>query len=318
MSLPQLFSITHIGRAVLTFIVGFLTWYLWRQRPKNSPPGTNGLPFLGVILSMSKYTEKTMTKWAKLYGPIYMVKAGPVDVVVISSSEIAYEAYAKSEFFNDRPIGALGAVSDGKGIAFINKTDIHTEQRRFGLNTLRLFGMGRRTLEPQLIELSRRLCEKIDSLSAESDSDFPFQAIDVRPMFYETMSSVISCMIFGSDITAENKEFNEVLKRLGMSSKLSFSDAFLMFAPFLKHVFPFSHAWYNGNELRLLLHKAIAKEVDKNVKSIDYKNPRDFIDCFLIEMQKFQGEYGLNLPEIRNYARVLTFGLSWNNETGIG
>ena len=296
MLFPQLFSITHIGSAILTFIVGFLTWYLWQQRPKNSPPGTNGLPFLGVILSMGKYTEKTMTKWARLYGPIYMMKAGPVDVVVISSSEIAYEAYAKSEFFNDRPIGALGAVSDGKGILFVSKTDIHTEQRRFGLNTLRLFGMGRRTLEPQLIELSGRLCEKIDLLSVDSESDFPFQAIDVRPMFYEITSSVISCMIFGSDITAEDEEFDKLLKRLGMSSKLSFLDAFLIFAPFLKHVFPFSYAWYQGNEFRLLLHKAIAKEVDKHVESIDHKNPRDFIDCFLIDMQKFQGEYGSSLP----------------------
>ena len=296
MLFPQLFSITHIGSAVLTFIVGFLTWYLWQQRPKNSPPSTNGLPFLGVILSMGKYTEKTMTKWAKLYGPIYMMKAGPVDVVVISSSEIAYEAYAKSEFFNDRPIGALGAVSDGRGILFVNKTDIHTEQRRFGLNTLRLFGMGRRTLEPQLIELSGRLCEKIDSLSIESESDFPILAIDVRPMFYEITSSVISCMIFGSDITAEDKEFDRLLKRLGMSSKLSFLDPFLIFAPFLKHVFPFSYAWYQGNEFRLLLHKAIANEVDKHVESIDYKNPRDFFDCFLIDMQKFQGEYGSSLP----------------------
>ena len=162
--------------------------------------------------------------------------------VVILSSEIAYEAYPKSEFFNDCSIGALGAVSDGRGILFVNKKDIRTEQRRFGLNTLRLFGMGRRTLKPQLIELSRRLCEKIDSLSPESESDFPSQAIDVRPMFYEITSSVISCVIFGSDITAEDKEFDKVLKKLGMSGKLSFLDVFLTSAPFLKHVFPFSYA----------------------------------------------------------------------------
>ena len=241
MLLSHVFSITYIGSAILTLIVGFLTWYLWRKRPKNSPPGSNGIPFLGVILSMGKYTEKTMAKWAKLYGPIYMVKAGPVNVVVISSCEIAYEAYAKSEFFNDRPM-SIAVISDGKGIVFINKTDIHTEQRRFGLNTLRLFGMDRRTLEPQLIELSCNLCDNIDLLSVENTSELFSHAINIQPMFYKITSSVISCMNFGSNITAEDKDFGKLLKRLGSNSKLSFLHAIMLFAPFLKHVFPFSYA----------------------------------------------------------------------------
>jgi len=277
------FSITYVGSVALTLMICFLTWYLWQQRPKNSPPGTNGFPFFGVILSLGKFTEKTMTKWAKQYGPIYMIKVGLVDVVVISDCEIAYEAFAKSDSFNDRPT-SIAVMSESKGIIFVNKTDVQTEQRRFGLNTLRLFGMGRRNLEPQLIELSNDVCKKINSLYDENKSG----PIEIQSMIYELTSSVISCMIFGSDITAEDKEFDKLLKILGSTSRLSFLSAITMFAPFLKYVFPFSYAWKRGKEFQKMLHQAIGKEVKKHSEKIDYQNPRDFIDCFLIEMEKFK------------------------------
>ena len=303
MLFSTLFSISYVGSAVLTFLVCFLTWYFWQLRPKNSPPGSNGLPFFGVMLSLGKYTEKTMTKWAKRYGPIYMMKVGLLDVVVISCPEIAYEAYAKSEFFNDRPM-SIAMFADTKGIVFINKTDIHTEQRRFGLNTLRLFGMGRRTLEPQLIELSSNLCERIDSFCSDKKS----VPIAIQPMIYELTCSVISCMIFGSDITAEDKELDKFLKRLGQTTWYSFLVAIMMFAPFLKHFFPFSYVWKKGKEAQNMLHKPILKQVDKHSESIDYKNPRDFIDCFLIEMQKFkQGRSTVVLPQHSTRWPVATF-----------
>ena len=84
-----------------------------------------------------------------------------MDIVVISSPEIAYEAFAKNECFNDRP-QSVPMLSDGKRIVMINSNEFHCEQRRFGLYTLLEFGMGRHSLEPRLIEISRELCTKID------------------------------------------------------------------------------------------------------------------------------------------------------------
>ena len=284
-----IFSISYVGSIFLTLLICLLTWYLWQQRPKTSPPGTNGVPLFGVILAMGKYTERTMTKWAKQYGPIYMIKVGHVDVVVISSPEIAYEAYAKSDYFNDRP-ASVALCSDGKGILFISKSDIHTEQRRFGLNTLRMFGMGRRNLEPQLTQFSSDLCQKIDALCSEKKSE----PMKVQIMIYELVSSVISCMIFGYDIPSENEEFDKILKKLGSTSKLSFLSAIILFAPFLKNIFPFSYVWKKGNEFQGKMHDAILKEIKKHSETLDLNNPRDFIDCFLVERNKFkQGKEGL-------------------------
>ena len=285
MLFSAIFSISSVESLLLTIIVCFLTLKLWQQRPKNSPPGTNGYPLVGVIFSLGRYTEKTMTKWAKQYGPIYMTKVGMVDVVVISSPEIAYEAHAKCDSFNDRPM-SNGAFSDGKGVVFIDRNDIHVEQRRFSLNTLRLLGMGRRNLEPQLIQLSNDLCEKIDAHFIDEKSKS--KPIDIQPMIYDLLSSVISCMIFGSDIPAESEEFNKLLKILGSSNYLSFLGSIILFAPFLKYVFPFSYVWRKGVEFQCNMRRAILKQITKHSETLDLENPRDFIDCFLIEMEKFK------------------------------
>ena len=275
----SIFSISYIGTAALTVIICLLTWHLWQKRPKKSAPGTNGLPLVGVLFSLGKYTERTMTKWAKQYGPLYMIKVGPMDVVVITCPDIAYEAFAKCEFFNDRP-QSIALLSGSKGILFVNKTDLHKEQRRFGLNTLRLFGMGRRTLEPRLIELTDNLCSKIDDLSD--------QPIEMKKMIFELVSSVISCMIFGYDITVEDEVFAQFLKRLSGTSTVGFLVAIMMFAPFLKYVFPFSYVWNRGQRFQKVFHKEIEREIKKHVESMDIHNPRDYIDCFLIEMQKLK------------------------------
>ena len=275
----SIFSLSYVGTISLALIICFLTWHLWQRRPRNSPPGTNGFPLFGVMLSLGRYTERTVTKWAKQYGPIYMIKVGTHDVVVITSPEIAYEAYAKSDFFNDRP-QSIALFSDKKGIVFVDKSDFFNEQRRFGLNTLRLFGMGRRTLEPRLIELSNNLCDKIDEFSGQS--------LDPERLIYELLSSVISCMIFGYDISAEDEQFKKLLDTLTDRVSSGFLAGIILFAPFLKHIFPFSYVWNIGNEIRVTLHKEIGKEIEKHLATLDLKNPRDFIDCFLIEMDKFE------------------------------
>ena len=96
---------------------------------------------------------------------------------------------------------------DGKGIVFINSTNVHLEQRRFSLNTLRLFGMGRRNSEPPLFQLSSDLCERIDAHCIDKKS----KPIEFQLMIYEFVSSIISFMIFGSDIPAEDEEFSQIL-----------------------------------------------------------------------------------------------------------
>ena len=283
----MMFEITNFGTVILSFVIGFFIWILWQRRPPNSPPGKNGLPLLGVLLSLGTHPEKTMAKWAKKYGPVFMIKMGTSNVLVIASAEAAYEAYTKYEDFNDRP-QSVAMFTGSKGIVFINRSDMQKEQRRFGLNTLRQFGMGRCTLEPTLIELSQATCDKIDGLCGKSGKSKP---IEINHMMFDLTSSVISYMLLNHDACADDPEFFEVVRSLTEESVVFYLSSIMMFAPFLKYIFPFSYVWNKGLYFQKRFHKLARKEIKEHQATFDKNNLRDYVDCFLKEMNKQKGEW---------------------------
>ena len=270
----------------LTVLIGLLIWVLWQRRPLNSPPGKNGLPLLGVLLSLGKLPERIMAKWTKQYGPVYMIKIGTSNVLVIGSAEAAYEAFAKYDDFNDRP-SSIAMFTGRNGIVFVNKSDLQKEQRQFGLMTLRLFGMGRRTLEPRLIELCTATCEKIDDLCGKKGKSKP---IAINHMMFDLVSSVISYMLLNHDACSDDPEFCNLIHSLTEQGATFFLASILMFAPFLKHFFPFSYVWNKGLYFQKEFHKLARKEIKEHQARFDENNPRDYIDCFLKEMTKQKGK----------------------------
>jgi len=275
-------EITNFGTIILTFAIGFFIWILWQKRPPNSPPGKNGFPFLGSLLSLGTHPERIMAKWAKRYGPVYMIKMGTSNVLVINSAEDAYEAYTKYEDFNDRP-QSIAMFTGSTGILFMNKSDMQKEQRRFSLNTLRLFGMGRTTLEPRLIELANTTCDKIDDLCGKSGKSKSFE---INHMMFDLTSSVISYMLLNHNACADDPEFYDLIHSLTEEGASFFLASILMFAPFLKYIFPFSYVWNKGLRFKEKFHKLAQKEIREHQATFDKNNPRDYIDCFLKEMYK--------------------------------
>ena len=279
-------EITNFGTFILAFAIGVFIWIVWHRRPPMSPPGKNGLPFLGVLLSLSKNPERTMAKWTKQYGPVYMVKMGTSNVLVIGSAEAAYEAYTKYEDFNDRP-QSIAMLTGSTGILFMNRSDMQKEQRRFSLNTMRLFGMGRRNLEPKLIELTNGICDKIDNLCGKTGKSKSFA---INHMMFDLISSVISYMLLNHDACADDPEFSDLILSLTEEGATFFLASIMMFAPFLKHIFPFSYVWNKGLDFQKKFHKHVKKEIEEHQANFDEHNLRDFIDCFLKEMYKQKGE----------------------------
>ena len=276
----------NIGNVILVIIACILIWLLWRKNDRNCPPCKAGFPLLGVLFSLGRFPEKTLAKWGKELGPIFMIKVGFKDILIIGSPDVAYEAFAKLQHFNDRP-QSIAMFTGGKGVLFVNKSDMQKEQRRFALNTLRLFGMGRRTLEPQLIQTCNTFCDKIDALCEDGGKSKPFL---INHMMFDLTSSVISCMVFGYDVCANNEEFFELIHSLNKKSVAYFFSSILMFAPFLKHIFPFSFVWNEGIEFQNKFHALTKVEIEKHIKTRDENNPRDYVDCFLNEINKMKGE----------------------------
>ncbi|KAG6555019.1 hypothetical protein Mapa_003051 [Marchantia paleacea] len=68
-------------------------YFLTSRKKRNYPPAIRGcLPILGNILQLREMKPHyTFTKWAEKYGPIYRFKTGAINVVVVSSGDLAKE-----------------------------------------------------------------------------------------------------------------------------------------------------------------------------------------------------------------------------------
>uniref|UniRef100_F6UFN6 Uncharacterized protein n=1 Tax=Ciona intestinalis TaxID=7719 RepID=F6UFN6_CIOIN len=244
----------------------------------GSPPGPRGLPILGMLPFMMSYPERLMADWSKKHGPVIMVKMGPKNVVILGSSDAAHAAFVKNTHLANRPQDGLEIFAGGKGILFINSSMFHSEQRRFCLSALREFGMGRRTLEPKIVDCAAMLCDQIDDVCGD----------DIEQMIYVTMSNVISHLVFGHDSLNDNKGLCELLLRTIEPNKYNALAGILMFLPSLKNVPPFSTTTRRAIEFREDLHRYIKMEIDRHRASRDPNQPRDFIDKFLNEIEKIK------------------------------
>jgi hypothetical protein len=83
--------------------------YIVTRRKSTSslplPPGPKPLPVIGNIHQAPRsYSWRTYHEWSKQYGPIVHVNMLGQSVIILSTSEVAYDLLAKrGAIFSDRP-----------------------------------------------------------------------------------------------------------------------------------------------------------------------------------------------------------------------
>ncbi|NXV73683.1 CP2G1 protein, partial [Atlantisia rogersi] len=98
--------------------------------------------------------------------------------------------------------------------------------------------------------------------------------------------NIICSIVFGDRFDYQDKEFLELLHMMNESFQelsTTWSQVYDMGETFLKHL-PGPHTKIP----RLLdrMRSFIARRVRKNAQSLEPGAPRDFIDCFLLQMEK--------------------------------
>ena len=161
MDLLSLFELSNVI-TVMLFCTVYWMLYQSQKPPAGFPPGRNGLPFLGAILSVGSHFERTMAKWRVNYGPICSIKVGSRRMVVLNTFEAIQEAFVKK---SDKLSGRwqpdiMKETNDcDHGIAFLDYSDKWKKQRKFALLTLTFFGLGKRSIEPGIVAEVDTLCD---------------------------------------------------------------------------------------------------------------------------------------------------------------
>ncbi|XP_028715732.1 cytochrome P450 2B1-like isoform X1 [Peromyscus leucopus] len=267
---------------LLTLLVGFVL-LLVRGHPKargHLPPGPHPLPLLGNLLQMDRGgLLNSFMKLREKYGDVFTVHLGPRPVVMLYGTEAIREALVdQAEAFSGRgTIAVVRPVFKDYGVIFANGERWKT-LRRFSLATMRDFGMGKRSVEERIQEEAQCLVEELRKYQgAPVDPTFLFQCIT---------ANIICSIVFGERFDYKDRQFLRLLDLFYRSFSLfsSFSSqVFELFSGFLKY-FPGAHRQISRNLQEIL--DFIGQSVENHRATLDPSNPRDFIDTYLLRMEK--------------------------------
>ncbi|XP_058553267.1 cytochrome P450 2C21-like [Neofelis nebulosa] len=266
---------------LVIYLSCLILYFLWNRNCAKGklPPGPTPLPIVGNILQINtNNVSKSISKLAESYGPVFTVYFGIKPTVVIYGYEAVKEALIdQSEVFSGRgPFPVLDKSIQGLGIIFSNGEQ-WKQVRRFSLMVLRNMGMGKKSIEDRIQEEALYLVEALTNTNA-SPCD---------PTFLLDCAScnVICSVVFQNRFEYDDKKFSILINYfhenllISSNSWIQLCNAF----PLLIH-FPGCHNVLLKNIANQC--RFIVEKIKEHQESLDLSNPRDFIDYFLIKIEK--------------------------------
>ncbi|XP_057230320.1 cytochrome P450 2G1-like isoform X4 [Malurus melanocephalus] len=150
--------------------------------------------------------------------------------------------------------------------------------RRFSLTVLRDFGMGKRSIESRIQEEAQELLQEFQKTQGK--------AFDPTFLLSCAVSNIICSIVFGSRFDYHDPEFLEMMQLINNSFRemstpwsqlYDMAESLLRFMPGPHRRIP---------RLLARMRRFIARRVQDNARTLDSHSPRDFIDAFLIQMEK--------------------------------
>ncbi|KAJ8388421.1 hypothetical protein AAFF_G00132970 [Aldrovandia affinis] len=203
-------------QSLLLFLLVFLliSDHFRRRNPKNFPPGPWALPFLGNVFHLdTKQPHIHFNELVKCYGNVFSLRLGGVNTVVVNGYSLVKEALInQGSTFADRPDCPLNRrINNCQGIGFNNGYS-WKQQRRFTVSTLRDFGVGKRSLESQILEEIKFLHQAVLEKTGE-----PF---DAHFLVNNAVSNIICSIVFGRRFEYTDERFLLLLKLTSKALRL--------------------------------------------------------------------------------------------------
>ncbi|XP_063793859.1 cytochrome P450 2G1-like isoform X2 [Pseudophryne corroboree] len=150
--------------------------------------------------------------------------------------------------------------------------------RRFTMPALRDFGFGKRSTEDRIQEETSSL---VAELKNTKESFF-----DPRHCFSRAICNIIFSIMFGNHHEYEDEDIDNVLSYVNeslMNVSSAWGQMYDMFPRLMKMIPGRHHRTYI---LLKKLSQFVETRIQMNLESFDPDNPRDYVDAFLIKMEK--------------------------------
>ncbi|XP_074491655.1 cytochrome P450 2J4-like [Sebastes fasciatus] len=268
-------------KSLLLFTAVFILTadFIKNRRPDSFPPGPRAFPIVGNIFTLDyNRTHESVTQLAGIYGDVYSLRMGQTWIVVLNGFEVLKEALVnQGDSVADRPYQALiQDIAHEQGLVFSSGNG-WKQQRRFALTTLKYFGFGKKSLEPVILEEFTYCAKDFRSYKGK-----PFNP---HLIISNAVSNIICSLVFGHRFDYSDEKFMKLMKWFGeaLEKEASIWAQLYNAFPLLMRRLPgphqtVKHIWSNAKDF-------IRAEVKEHKQNWDPSDRRDYIDCYLNEIQ---------------------------------
>eukprot|EP00062_Callorhinchus_milii_P017928 gi/632970848/ref/XP_007901875.1/ PREDICTED: cytochrome P450 2J2 isoform X1 [Callorhinchus milii] len=265
---------------LLLVLLLLLVDVLRTRKPKNFPPGPFAFPFVGNVFQMDpKDPHVHFCKLAEKYGDIFSLRLGASNIVILNGFKAFKEAMIHQTDIFSGLLSEPISQEIGKGYGIFSSTgQVWKEQRKFAVTTLRNFGVGKKSLEGKILQEIKYLNGVF-----EDEKGQPF---DPHYKINVAVTNIISSIVFGERYEYSDSKFQDLLRLLeksGESFGHSWTQLYSFFPTILKYL-PGPHKTLFALWDNIL--QFIKEEIQKHKANWNPEDPRDFIDCYLAEMEK--------------------------------
>ncbi|KAI6180044.1 hypothetical protein M3Y98_00676800 [Aphelenchoides besseyi] len=194
----------------LALLIVYCFYHFYYKR-RNLPPGPTPIPVLGNLLEVifDPPGEAPFRRWKEKYGPVYTYWMGSIPIVSVSEYNTMVETFQKDgETYAGRyafkEFDALVRGGD-YGVIF-TEGDLWKEQRRYALQVLRDFGLGRNLMQERIFDELTSFFKEIDDNNAAGVEEH-----DIVDLLDLAVGSIINAVLLGYRFHGEKRsEFFEL------------------------------------------------------------------------------------------------------------
>ncbi|XP_058043366.1 cytochrome P450 2J2-like isoform X2 [Ahaetulla prasina] len=219
----------------------------------------------------------------KRYGNIYSMWTGPQLLVVLSGFKAVKEGMTSfpEEFSNRLEEPFFTALGKGRGIILSNGHN-WKQQRHIGVTSLRKLGLGKKSIEHQIEDIAQTLGEIFRQTKGQ-----PF---DPTFQIQHATYNVICSLTYGYHFAPEDENLQKFIQALEIIVKFPGDFFHLMY-----NVFPRLMSYLPGPHKEALASVDLVvpfakQEIEKHKESRTLHEPQDFIDYYLLQMEKSRND----------------------------